>query len=269
MAPGKLEENVTNYLRRIWTLRYFWLSLIRHDLQNRYRRSILGVGWSLMQPLMMTAVLCLVFHGMFEVDLWEYAPFVFVGLVFWAFISHAVQHGCRAFHNATTYIRQECAPMAIYPLRAVSVGGLQLLIAMSAVLPLAIWTSGTPLDWPLLSLPFAFALLLAIGWSLAVLAGVATVYFPDIEHLSPAALQVLFYATPIIYPAAALRNRGFDWVIDYNPLAACLELLRRPLLEAAWPSPVAVGVAALFAASLMLLASVVLARAERRLVFHL
>jgi ABC-type polysaccharide/polyol phosphate export permease len=253
----------------MWTLRYFWLSLIRFDLQNRYRRSLLGVGWSLVQPVMMTAVLCLVFHGIFQVDMWHYAPYVYIGLTFWAFINHAVSHGCRAFHIATTYIRQQQAPMAIYPLRTVSVGALQMVIAMTVVLPLAIWTSGTPLDWPLLCLPLCFVLLMAIGWSLAVLAGVATVYFPDVEHLSPAALQVLFYLTPIIYPATALSHRGMNWAIQYNPLAACLELLRKPLLDAAWPSLSAAVIAAVFALALMAVAGLVLARAERRLVFHL
>jgi ABC-type polysaccharide/polyol phosphate export permease len=260
---------VIDYVGRIWTLRYFWLSLIRIDLQNRYRRSLLGVGWSLLQPLMMTAVLCTVFHGLFGVDVWQYAPYVFVGLSFWAFINHVISHGCQAFHIATTYIRQQRAPMAIYPLRTVSVGGLQLLIATAAVLPLAVWLSGTPFDWPLLSLPLTFALYLAIGWSLAVLSGVATVYFPDIEHLSPAALQIVFYATPVIYPAAALRDRGFDWAIDYNPLAACLELLRKPLLDAAWPSLTSLAVAAGFTLLLTTVAGLVLARAERRLVFRL
>lgn len=260
---------MTEYFGRIWTLRYFWLSLIRIDLQNRYRRSILGVGWSLIQPLMMTAVLCVVFHGIFQVDIWDYAPFVFLGLAYWAFVNHCISHGCHAFHIATTYIRQQRAPMAIYPLRTVSVGALHLLIATAAVVPLAIWSSGTPLDWPLLTLPLTFVLLLAVGWSLAVLAGVATVYFPDIEHLSPAALQVLFYATPVIYPATALRDRGFNWAIDYNPLAAMLEMLREPLLHSVWPTATSVGVSVAATALLVGIASLVLARAERRLVFHL
>jgi lipopolysaccharide transport system permease protein len=267
--PPGTRPNVISYLRQIWSLRHFWLMLIRIDMQNRYRRSVLGIGWSLIQPALMTLVLCAVFHSLFDVDWLHYAPFVFIGLTYWAFVNHSVSHGCRSFHNGKTYIRQKPAPMAIYPLRTVAVAGFQLVVATIVVLPLAIWTSGTPLDWPLLTLPFAFVLLLTIGWSLAVLSGVATVYFPDIEHLSPAALQVLFYATPVIYPASALQGRNLSWAMDFNPLAACLELLRRPLIDAAWPSLAAVGIATGFAAVMLVLAALVLARAERRLVFQL
>ncbi len=260
---------MTSYLRQIWSLRYFWGSLIRIDLQNKYRRSVLGVGWSLMQPVLMTAVLCLVFHSFFATDVLHYAPFVFIGLTYWAFVNQSVTNGCRSFHTGKTYIRQRPAPMAIYPLRTALVAGIQLLIAVVAVLPLALWLSGTAIDWPLLTLPFSLILLLVIGWSLSVLAGVATVYFPDIEHLSPAALHILFYATPVIYPASALQGRGLQWAMDFNPLAACLNLIRCPLIDAAWPSLSTVCLATGFAVVLLLLATVVLARTERRLIFQL
>lgn len=257
------------YLNNIWSLRHFWMLLIRIDMQNRYRRSVLGIGWSLIQPAMMTAVLCCVFHSVFGVDWLHYAPFVFIGLTYWSFINHSVSHGCRSFHNGKPYIRQKPAPMAIYPLRTVSTAGFQLLIATVAVLPLAFWSSGTAFDWPLLTLPFTFLLLLIIGWSLAVLSGVATVYFPDIEHLSPAVLQVLFYTTPVIYPASALQGRSLHWAMKFNPLAACLELLRKPLIDATFPTSTEVFLAAGFAAVLLVFAGLVLARAERRLVFQL
>ena len=97
------------------------------------------------------------------------APFVFIGLTYWAFVNQSVSYGCRSFHTGKTYIRQRPAPMAIYPLRTVFVAAAQLLIAIVATLPLAFWLSGTPLDLPLLTLPFALVLLLVIGWSLAVL----------------------------------------------------------------------------------------------------
>ena len=74
------------YLARIWRLRYFWTSLVRIDLRNRYRRSVLGIGWSLLHPILMTAVLCAVFCPLFSVDYRQFAPFLLAGLAFWNFL---------------------------------------------------------------------------------------------------------------------------------------------------------------------------------------
>ena len=68
------------YLNGIWKCRHFWMSLVRHDLRTRYRRSFLGIAWSLLHPLCMTAILCLVFHKLFHQSVTEYAPQVLAGL---------------------------------------------------------------------------------------------------------------------------------------------------------------------------------------------
>src|SRR6516164_2811351 len=82
------DEGMSQYLSAIWKCRYFWLSLVQMDLRSRYRRSALGVGWSLLYPIAMTAIFCLVFPRIFGVvDIREYAPSVLVGLCFWNFIT--------------------------------------------------------------------------------------------------------------------------------------------------------------------------------------
>ena len=65
---------MTAYVTELWRLRHFWMALVRNDLRNRYRRSVLGLGWSLLQPIAMTAVLCTVFAGVFGVSLQRICP---------------------------------------------------------------------------------------------------------------------------------------------------------------------------------------------------
>ena len=108
---------MTAYVTELWRLRHFWMALVRNDLRNRYRRSVLGLGWSLLQPIAMTVVLCTVFAGVFGVSLREYAPYLLSGLTFWSFISAAAISGCQSFFQGESYIRQHRAPLAIYPLR--------------------------------------------------------------------------------------------------------------------------------------------------------
>jgi ABC-type polysaccharide/polyol phosphate export permease len=71
------------YIREVWRSRFFWLSLVKMDLQLRYRRSMLGIGWSLLHPLASTLVLCFAFHEFLNQDIRSYAPFLMVGLTWW------------------------------------------------------------------------------------------------------------------------------------------------------------------------------------------
>ena len=115
----------------------------------------------------------------------------------------------------------------------------------------------------------ALALLLMLGWSMAILMGVVNVLFQDTQHLTEVLLQVLFYLTPIMYPPNLLRERQVGWIIDLNPLASFLELIRRPILEGRLPSPGAYAVAACTVLVAATAAAVVLSRIERRMVFYL
>src|SRR5262245_1175215 len=108
------------YLSEIWGCRYFWLSLVKNDLRTRYRRSILGLGWSLVRPIAMTVILCAVFRRLFHRDdVWSYAPFLLSGLAVWDYVVTATKQGCHSFFQGESYIRQHPAPIAIYPLRTV------------------------------------------------------------------------------------------------------------------------------------------------------
>ena len=105
------------YASQVWNVRHFWLSLVRMDLRTRYRRSVLGIGWSLLQPLAMTAVLCLVFSQIVGITVKDYVPHLLTGLVCWNFLVGCALQGCQSFFQGESYIRQCPLPLAIYPLR--------------------------------------------------------------------------------------------------------------------------------------------------------
>ena len=105
------------YLGAVWKCRYFWLSLVKMDLRARYRGSVLGIGWSLLHPIAMTAIICTVFSTIFNADIHSYAPFLMAGLTLWNYVLSTALSGSQCFFQAEAYIRQYPAPMAIYPLR--------------------------------------------------------------------------------------------------------------------------------------------------------
>jgi len=260
---------ITDYVAAVWRCRYFWFSLVKNDLRTRYHRSLLGLGWSLLNPLAMTAVLCTVFHRLWGLPISEYGPFVLSGLAFWGFISTCTLQGCRCFYQAETYIRQYPAPLVIYPLRTALGAGFHLVIALCVVLAATWWFQGLGNLGALWSLLPTLLVLFVLGWSLAILAGVANVMFPDMQHLLEVGLQVLFYATPILYKAEMLRERGQGWLVDLNPMAVFLDCLRHPLLEGQPPSLALLGYACLWGLLAATASGICLARWQRRLVFLL
>ena len=259
------------YLGSIWRCRYFWLSLVKMDLRTRYRRSILGMGWSLLHPIAMTIIFCVVFqHLMMPAGgVAQYAPFLLAGLATWNFIVTATLQGCQCFFLGECYIRQYPAPLAIYPLRTALGAMIHFLIALTVVVGLSWWFLGfgnLPVLWCLV---LGVVMLFLFTWSLALLAGMANVYFQDTQHLCEVGFQILLYVTPILYPPEMLRDRGFGWLANYNPFAAFLDLIRLPVLKGELPSPHILTMASLTLTVVAGSAIFALARCQRRLIFQL
>ncbi len=260
---------MTAYAREVWRLRHFWIALVRNDLRNRYRRSLLGLGWSLLQPIAMTVVLCTVFCGVFGASLSEYAPYVLSGLTFWVFISTAAMTGCQSFFQGESYIRQHRAPLAIYPLRTTLAAGYHFLVGMGVVFVAVGIFSGFKEPLVLLGLLPSLVLLFVFAWSLAVCTGTLNVLFQDTQHLLDIILQICFYLTPIIYTPDLLVKRHLGWAVQYNPFAVLLEMVRQPLLEGALPSMVTVRTSLLIVAATVAVAGLLLRWCERRLIFFM
>jgi lipopolysaccharide transport system permease protein len=265
--------SMTSYLSDIWRLRHFWTALVRIDLRNRYRRSMIGIGWSLLHPIAMTIVLCAVFSQLFGLSVREYAPSLFSGLIFWNFIVAVTNQGCQCFFQGESYIRQHPAPLAIYPLRTALGAGIHFLFGLCVVL-VFVWILNGFGNLPaLISLIPTLMLLFIFGWALGICMGVANVLFQDCQHLVEVVLQILFYVTPIIYPAEKLleklSGKHLEWIVKLNPFGIVLEMLRKPILDGQLPS-IGMYASGLLVVSLVAVAAILtLTRFERRIIFYL
>ncbi len=260
---------MSKYLAAIWQCRYFWLSLVKMDLRTRYRRSILGMGWSLLHPIAMTAIICIVFPAFLHVDIHRYGPFVLAGLACWNYILFVTLQGCQCFYLGEMYIRQFPAPMAIFPLRTALGGTIHFLIALGVVVVVAGLFKGYVNGLALLSLIPSVLLLFVFVWSLAVLAGFANVFFNDTQHLSEIGFQILFYATPIIYEAEMLQSTHLKRVMQLNPVNVFLKLIREPILDSHIPAGSSFAWACLIVLVSASIAVLMLVTLQRKLIFKL
>jgi ABC-type polysaccharide/polyol phosphate export permease len=262
-------RGIGDYLTALWEYRYFWMSLVKAELQRRYRRSMLGLGWSLLQPIAMTVVLAIVYAGLFKMNFWEFAPLLMTNLAFWNFISTTTLQGCSSLLLADAYIRQQYVPMVIFPLRTVLTVGFHCLISLGLALVFVWALNGMGNALALLTMVPTLLLMFLFAWALAVLVGFSHVYFPDTQHLAEVGLPILMFLTPIMYPPSLLENRGLGFLLHWNPVAVFLQIVREPILNGVIP-PVEVYVKATgFVGLFVCLAAVVVARLEHRLIFAL
>jgi ABC-type polysaccharide/polyol phosphate export permease len=270
------------YLIAIWEYRYFWLCLVKAELQRRYRRSALGLGWSLLQPIAMTLVLAVVYRRLFHLSVWTFAPMLLSGLAFWNFINGCVLQGCSALLTSESYIRQQYAPMAIFSLRTVLTLGFHSVVSLGVAL-VCVWLvrglvfvgflppelaeATRPGVLVLLALIPTLVLLFLFGWAVALVMSFTHVYFPDTQHLAEVGLQVLMFLTPIMYPPKLLQDNHLGFLLEWSPLAVLLQLIRDPILHGVLPPLHLYANAILLVGLFLALAGWVVARFEHRLIF--
>jgi lipopolysaccharide transport system permease protein len=260
-----------SYLGAVWRCRYFWWSLVKIDLRTRYQRSALGLGWSLLHPLAMTTVICVVFRHFLPAaaDPSTFPVYVLAGLACWNFLVTVTTQGCRCLHKGESYIRQYPAPIIIYPLRTALGALIHFAIALLVVVCLSWYFIGFS-NWAALpSLVPAVVLLFLLGWSLAVLASFANVYFQDTQHLCEVGFQILVYATPIMWMPEMFDGGRFAKVLRFHPLYPFLKLFRDPIMTGESAGWLWFGLASGTVLLVGALAVLVLARLQKVVIFRL
>jgi len=261
--------SVGGYWREVWRRRYFWTALAVNDLRTRYRRSVLGIGWSLLHPIAMTLVLALAFSRIFKINLAEYLPFLMTGNAIWNYICSSVNEGCQTFIRAEGYIRSHNAPLMIYAFRTTLTVVFHFVITLLVTVLFMVCLGRSPFNLAFLTLIPSLVVLFIFGFSVTVLLGFANAYFPDAQHLSVVGLQILFYLTPVMYPPDILEKPELKAVLAWNPLGSFVTLIREPLMYARTPGFGTIAVACILTAALFAAACYVLRRLQNNLVLHL
>lgn len=260
-------------LSSIWKFRTFLMSLIRKDLRARYRRSAFGIGWSLLQPILMTVVFCIVFGAWFKNPDWRsYGPYFLAGMTLFTFVRESVVTGCSTFFDNENYIRQCPAPLTLYTLRTIAGIGIHFLIALMVVV-LAVLVLQPHMAMKMLTASWAVVpavmMLFCFCWSISVIASFIAVYFYDAAHLAEVLFQILFFLTPIIYPVSMIVDRQLTIILTLNPIVAYLEIIRTPLLTGQVPPAWAFVKAGIVTATSATAALGTMAWLQRRLIYKL
>jgi lipopolysaccharide transport system permease protein len=209
---------------RLWCL-LGWL-----EIRQRYARSTLGPFWLTISMGVIVGSIGVVYGILFNQNMADYLPMMGIGLVFWGLLTSIINESCMAYINSAGYIRQTATPKLLFMLQA---GWRNFLIFLHnfliVILLLVVFGSK---DWSAFPLFFpGLALFILNALWIGQVAGLISARFRDLPQIISAMLQMAFYVTPILFQPSMLKDHR--WIIDYNPFAHLLELVRGPLVGAA------------------------------------
>ncbi|HPB90609.1 MAG TPA: ABC transporter permease [Rugosibacter sp.] len=241
--------------------------LIAQQLILRYRRTVLGYLWTLINPLLMMSVMAVVFSTLFKADLKTFAVFLFAGMIPWNFFSSVVTQSGAAFINNEGLIKKIYLPKAIFPLSIACALLIDSLLSFIALFVIILALGGT-LSWSLLFLPISFLLLFLFAMGFGLLMSIATVFFRDLQYVIAIAMQGLFFLTPVLYKHDALMGK-VAWLVGLNPVTPFIALFRVPLIEATLPSGQVLLQVTTISVVTMAVGLFVFLRNEKKIVFRL
>lgn len=199
------------------------------DVAQRYRRSRVGAFWLTLNMAVFIGALGLIFGTLFQSEMREFLPYLCAGVIMWSFISTSLSEGCTTFSSAEGIILQVRLPLFTHVMRALW-RNLIIFAHNVVIFPVVAFLMGKSLNlYLLLSVPGLMLVCLNLAWMMLVLATVCARY-RDMTQVLTNILQVLFYATPIMWMDKTLPGHVSRVFINWNPFYHLIQLVRAPLL---------------------------------------
>jgi lipopolysaccharide transport system permease protein len=251
-------------LGELWRYRELMYFLAWRDVKIRYKQTVLGAAWALVQPLATMAILTLTvgrLPGMSSLD-WPYPLFVFSGMIPWLFFSNGVNSAGNSVVGNQNLITKIYFPRLIIPVSAVCAGLMDFVISFGMLLVMMAYYGVTP-GWGILLVPFLLLGLMGTVWGVGTLLAALTVAYRDVRYALPFMVQLWMFATPTIYMKAEsfVGPRG-QALLPLNPAYGFISNFRQAVLGGKLDL-YSLGVSASVGAVLLLLGCLYFRRVEQ------
>src|SRR3989338_7613719 len=223
------------HLRELYRYRDLLVSLTLRDIKVRYRQTILGIAWAVLQPLAFMTIFTLVFgkFGKVSSDGTPYPLFSYTGLVPWTLFTSGLSLAVSSVAANMSLVKKIYFPREVFPLAAIIGCLVDFLIAASLVVGLMVFYR-VPVQHQLLWLPWLLALEVAFLVSVALAASALNVFSRDIKYIVPLVVQLGLFVTPVIYPISKVPAHLLPWYM-LNPMAVVIDGMRKAILHGQAP----------------------------------
>ena len=214
----------------LWNYRELLFFLAWRDVQIRYKQTVLGVAWAVLQPLLTMLIFTLFFGKVAKIpsDGYPYAVFAYAGLLPWTFFANAITNSGNSLVQNSQLISKVYFPRLIMPASPVVAGLMDFAISL-VILFILFFFYGVHLTVNLLALPALTLLTTLLATGVGTFFAGLNVKYRDIRHALPFIVQLMMFATPIIYPMSMVPQK-YQWVLALNPMAGIVEGFRACLL---------------------------------------
>lgn len=245
-------------LRAVWNFRGFVLGSVRREYQLRYRGTMLGIAWTILQPLAMILIYTVIFSQVMKAKLpgiggsYSYSIYLCAGIITWGLFAEIIQRSQSVFLDNANLLKKLSFPRLTLPLIVVATALLNFSIIFALFLAFLMFTGNLPGLSILAMIPLLIVqVLLAVG--LGITLGVLNVFFRDAGQLSGLLLQFWFWATPVVYPASILPEWLKPWM-NLNPMYHLMQGYQGIFVANQWPTWQYLALIALLAIGLAMFA---------------
>lgn len=258
---------VVNALIAVRKYHFLIRQLVSRDFKTKYKRSVLGVFWSFLNPLLTMAVQYAVFSNLFRFDVPHYQAYIIIGIVFFNFFSEATGMALGSIIGNAGLITKVYVPKYIYPLTRVLSSLVNLVISLIPLLLVTVMSGCMPTKAYILA-PFAMLCLTVFSLGIGLLLAALMVFFRDIQFLWGVLSMIWMYLTPIFYPPTILP-KNVVWVLDVNPLYYFVTFARTCFIDGVSPEPIVYFQCAMMALITLIFGALVFRKTQDRFVLYL
>jgi len=227
-------------LKPLWAYRGFIVGSVKREFQSKYRNSMLGAAWVVLNPLAMIVVYTVVFSQVMKAKLpgvdstFAYSIYLCAGLLTWGLFAEIVGRAQNIFIEYGNLMKKLNFPRMSLPVIVTLNAGINFLIISGLFLIFLIAVGSFP-GWVIFGAIPVLLIQIAFSVGLGVVLGILNVFFRDVGQFFGIVLTFWFWLTPIVYPSSILPERVKSLLIDWNPMAAMIAAYQRIFVSAQWP----------------------------------
>lgn len=214
-----------NVFKNLYKYRELLKTNVKKEIRGKYKNSFLGVLWSFLNPLLQILVYAIVFPLIMKNDEKNYVVFLCCGLIPWTFFSTAITRAAFTMVENGNIIKKVYFPREILPISICMSEAINFLISTIIIIAFVLFNK-LGLTIYILCYPLVYIVQFLLVLAISFVVSSITVYVRDLQHLIGVALQLLFYATPIVYNANTIAGTGFEWVLAINPMTYIINAYR-------------------------------------------
>lgn len=253
-----------DHIRELYKYRELLISLALREIKVRYKQSVLGITWAIIQPVAMMVVFTVIFGRFVKVSTEgiPYPIFSYSAILFWAFFATSLSTGSNSVVNQANLVRKIYFPREVMPMASVIAAFVDFCLAWVVFLGLMIFYK-VKIGLSLLFLFLMIPLQIMFTFGVVFLLSSINVYYRDIRHSVPFLVQIWMYGTPIVYSLSAVPEKYRAAYVTINPMAALIDGYRAIILHAKSPTFSHLAIAGSISVAIFILSYLFFKRIER------